>query len=109
METQEPEDNRKRNRSILLLLLLLLIVCSLGINIYQYVAHEHKEASLNKELVSSVDLRSELQRQLDSTRSELNDYRGRTSKMDTMIQQKESDLLEKAHQIEKLLKDNKII
>lgn len=107
MTTPETEE-KDRKRGIIIFLLLLLLLSSVGLNIYLYRTHAHKEAVMNTELVSVKDLRAELQKQLDSARTELSDYKGRTDKMDNVIQQKESDLMEKAQKIEHLLKDNKI-
>lgn len=105
---QGEEKEKRRRGGAILIILVLLLLGSVGFNIYQYVSTEKKEQVLNEELVSSQDLRNELQKELEDYKSQLSEYKGKANKLDTMIAQKENELLEKAQRIEKLLRDNKI-
>ncbi len=102
----EPVRGNKTNVATILLVLLLL--ASVGFNIFQYYAREKKERVLNEQMVSSESLRTILQRQRDSLSQQLNEYKGRVGELDTLIAQRERELIEKAAQIDKLLKSNKI-
>ena len=102
----EPVRRNRNNAATILLVLLLL--ASIGFNIFQYYAREKKERVLNESLVSSQSLRDDLQKQRDSLTMQLNEYKGRVGKLDTLISQREQELLAKAEQIDKLLKSNKI-
>lgn len=102
------EPVRRNKTNVATILLVLLLLASVGFNIFQYYAREKKERVLNESLVDSQSLRDDLQRQRDSLTQQLNDYKGRVGELDTLIAQRERELLEKAEQIDKLLKSNKI-
>ncbi len=107
INTLPEEEGRKRNY-VAIILLVLLVLGSAGFNIYQYMTMQEKEEKFNKEFVSSQDLRAELEKELAQTMASLEEYRGRASKLDTLVAEKERDLLQQKQRIESLLKDNKI-
>ncbi|MGZ5282066.1 MAG: hypothetical protein ACXWEY_07295 [Bacteroidia bacterium] len=104
----QDEPVRRNRTNVATILLVLLLLASVGFNIFQYYAREKRERVLNESLVDSQSLRDDLQRQRDSLTMQLNDYKGRVGELDTLIAQRERELLEKAEQIDKLLKSNKI-
>src|SRR5690349_13357652 len=93
----EPVRRNRNNAATILLVLLLL--ASVGFNIFQYYAREKKERVLNESLVSSQSVRDDLQKQRDSLTMQLNEYKGKVGKLDTLIAQREQELLAKAEQI----------
>jgi cell division protein ZapB len=104
-----PEDeNRPRSNNVLIILLILLLIGSLGFNVYQYFSGRKTESQLNEKVVDSNSLRRELQQQRDSILALLEESRGHSSKLDSTIQGREQELIEKSRRIESLLKDNKI-
>jgi len=105
MEKQEEKKDRK---GAILWLLLLLLLGSLGLNIYLFSATEKKDQLLNKEMVDSDHLRTDFQKQMDSAKAQLQQYKGKTAEMDALIKQKEQDLEEKAKRISVLLRDNRV-
>jgi hypothetical protein len=101
------ESGEKRNNAGLIIVVLLLVI-SLGFNVYQYFASQKKEKALNEELVNTESLRANLAKQRDSLRISLDEYKGKVSKLDTVISQREKEIFQKAAEIDKLLKQNKI-
>ncbi|MCX6350536.1 MAG: hypothetical protein NTX03_01610, partial [Bacteroidetes bacterium] len=107
---EETNKNQGNKRGIIILLLLLLLT-SAGINYYLYNRVRIIEVEVSKSdsrLVSTDNLKKELQQELEKVRAELEVYRQKSGKYDEEITAKENLLIEKAHQIEKLFKDNKI-
>jgi peptidoglycan hydrolase CwlO-like protein len=103
----EEESGRNRN-NVWLILILFLLLCSVGFNIYQYFTLQQKEASLNSTIVSSTELKEQLQNDLAATRAQLEEYKGKVSGLDSVISKRERELVAKASEIEKLLKQNKM-
>ena len=108
MENVGTTDNRNRRNNVAIILLSLLLLTSVGYNIYQSMDHNKEVETLNNTIVSSQDLRESLQHQKDSIMAMLEEYKGRNSALDQKIGEREKELLEKASQIDKLLRDNKI-
>src|SRR5689334_12354129 len=101
------EPREKRGNAGLIIVILVLLI-SLAFNVYQYFAGQKKEKALNEELVNTESLRANLAKQRDSLRISLDEYKGKVSKLDTVISQREKEIFQKAAQIDKLLKQNKI-
>lgn len=107
-EFQDKNEENKPASRTLIVILALLLVGSIGFNVYQYSKVSSTEAQLNETVVSSQDLKTEMNAELDSIRRQMEQYRGQNAEMDELLAQKEKDLIERASRIEQLLKDNKI-
>ena len=106
MENQQEEKRERKGGWIWLLLLLLL--SSIGMNIYLFMSTEAKEQRLNKEMVSSAELKKDLEGQLEKIRSERDDFKGLSAEKEEEIKKKDAELEARAQKIALLLKDNKM-
>jgi peptidoglycan hydrolase CwlO-like protein len=107
LEDQQKDGSKK----IVVILLALFLLGSVAFNVFQWMNKEKiekNEAEIKEKLVSSDKLKEDLQKELEQSKADLSEFKGKTASLDAMIAQKEAELQEKASKIEKLLKDNKI-
>lgn len=103
-----PEEQRPKRNNVLIIVLILLLIGAIGFNVYQYYNKQRNDKILNDEVVSTNEIKNELRKQRDSILAQLDEFKGKSAKLDTLIMEKEKELIEKQEKIEKLLKENKI-
>lgn len=91
-----------KNKSNLLLIILLLL--SVGFNIYQYSAKNTIISESKNERDSLITARVDIEKELNETYSELNQYKGENARMDSLLSIANTDLQSYENKIASLLK-----
>jgi hypothetical protein len=94
--------SENQNKSNLLLIILLLL--SVGINIYQYSAKNTLVSESKNERDSLITARVDIEKELNETYSELNQYKGENARMDSLLSIANTDLQSYENKIASLLK-----
>ena len=91
-----------KNKSNIILIILLLI--SVGFNIYQYSAKNNLITESKNERDSLITARVDIEKELNETYSELNQYKGENARMDSLLSKADTDLKSYEDKIAQLLK-----
>jgi hypothetical protein len=91
-----------KNKSNIILIILLLI--SVGFNIYQYSAKNTIVTENKNERDSLITARVDIEKELNETYSELNQYKGENARMDSLLSKANTDLQSYENKIASLLK-----
>ena len=91
-----------KNKSNIILIILLLI--SVGFNIYQYSAKNNLITESKNERDSLITARVDIEKELNETYSELNQYKGENARMDSLLSKANTDLKSYEDKIAQLLK-----
>ena len=94
--------SENKNKSNLLLIILLLV--SVGFNIYQYSAKNTLVSESKNERDSLITARVDIEKELNETYSELNQYKGENARMDSLLSKANTDLQSYENKIASLLK-----
>ncbi|MFM2157149.1 MAG: hypothetical protein RL516_1898 [Bacteroidota bacterium] len=94
--------SENKNKSNLLLIILLLL--SVGFNIYQYSAKNTLVSENKNERDSLITARVDIEKELNETYSELNQYKGENARMDSLLSKANTDLQSYENKIASLLK-----
>jgi hypothetical protein len=94
--------SENKNKSSYLLLLLLLI--SIGFNIYQFSSDNSFRSESKNERDSLITARVDIEKELNETYSELNQYKGENAKMDSLLSKANTDLKTYENKISMLMK-----
>ena len=94
--------SENKNKSNLLLIILLLL--SVGFNIYQYSAKNTLVSENKNERDSLITARVDIEKELNETYSELNQYKGENARMDSLLSKANTDLQFYENKIASLLK-----
>jgi len=94
--------SENKNKSNLLLIILLLL--SVGFNIYQYSAKNTLVIENKNERDSLITARVDIEKELNETYSELNQYKGENARMDSLLSKANTDLQSYENKIASLLK-----
>ncbi len=81
-------ENKNKSNYILIILLLL----SVGFNIYQYTAKNNLINDDKNERDSLITARVDIEKELNETYSELNQYKGENASMDSLLSKANTDL-----------------
>lgn len=100
-------DNSKKQRKIFIILLIILALLSV-VFLYQYIKTNKELKSHKEQLDVNEGIRFELELELEKIRVELKDYEGQVEEMDSLMILKNTELLEKAEEIEKLLNEKNL-
>jgi hypothetical protein len=93
-------ENKNKSNNILIILLLL----SVGFNIYQYSAKNTIVTENKNERDSLITARVDIEKELNETYSELNQYKGENASMDSLLSKANTDLKLYEDKISLLLK-----
>ena len=93
------ENKNKTNR-----LLVLLLLLSIGFNLYQYSAKNIIANESKNERDSLITARIDIEKELNETYTELNQYRGENAQMDSLLSKANIDLQTYENKIGLLLK-----
>lgn len=96
----------KQNRSSLIVLLLLLIA-SIGFNIYQFKNQKTMVVEHGTEVDSLINSRVEVERELATTKMELEKYMGIAGNLDTLLSEEKSKVAAQEEKIRKLIATEK--
>jgi hypothetical protein len=94
--------SENKNKSNLLLIILLLL--SVGFNIYQYSSKNTIISESKNERDSLITARVDIEKELNETYSELNQYKGENARMDSLLSIANTDLQSYENKIASLLK-----
>ena len=94
--------SENKNKSNLLLIILLLL--SVGFNIYQYSSKNTIISESKNERDSLITARVDIEKELNETYSELNQYKGENARMDSLLSIANTDLQSYEYKIASLLK-----
>lgn len=94
--------SENKNKSNLILIILLLL--SVGFNIYQYSAKNNIISESKNERDSLITARVDIEKELNETYSELNQYKGENARMDSLLLKANTDLQSYENKIASLLK-----
>lgn len=94
--------SENKNKSNLLLIILLLL--SVGFNIYQYSSKNTIIIESKNERDSLITARVDIEKELNETYSELNQYKGENARMDSLLSIANTDLQSYENKIASLLK-----
>jgi hypothetical protein len=94
--------SENKNKSNVILIILLLL--SVGFNIYQYSAKNTIVIESKNERDSLITARVDIEKELNETYSELNQYKGENARMDSLLSKANTDLQSYENKIASLLK-----
>jgi len=94
--------SENKNKSNFLLIILLLL--SIGFNVYQYSAKTTLVSESKNERDSLITARVDIEKELNETYSELNQYKGENARMDSLLSIANTDLQSYENKIASLLK-----
>lgn len=94
--------SENKNKSNLTLIILLLL--SVGFNIYQYSTKNTIISESKNERDSLITARIDIEKELNETYSELNQYKGENARMDSLLSRANTDLQSYENKIASLLK-----
>lgn len=94
--------SENKNKTNLILIIFLLL--SVGFNIYQYSAKNTIVTESKNERDSLITARVDIEKELNETYSELNQYKGENARMDSLLSKANTDLQSYENKIASLLK-----
>ena len=94
--------SENKNKTNLILVIFLLL--SVGFNIYQYSAKNTIVTESKNERDSLITARVDIEKELNETYSELNQYKGENARMDSLLSKANTDLQSYENKIASLLK-----
>ena len=94
--------SENKNKTNLILIIFLLL--SVGFNIYQYSAKNTIVTESKNERDSLITARVDIEKELNETYSELNQYKGENARMDSLLSKANTDLQTYENKIASLLK-----
>ncbi|MFA6260494.1 MAG: hypothetical protein WC760_03435 [Bacteroidia bacterium] len=104
MEQQRP----KRTRTIYFIIAILILLASNGIFVYNYFTTDKKLVKTEEELFATDSAKTALGKLLQETDLELENYKGKNAELDAFLKQKNDSLLEFAHRISILIRQNRV-
>ena len=99
-------ENRESQRSSSFILWILLAV-SLGFNLFQWLNFNHIEQNYETKVDSLLSARVDVEKELSDTYTELNKYKGISSRLDSLLQEANLKVDEQKIKIESLLHGEK--
>ncbi|MHB1279351.1 MAG: hypothetical protein ACYC1Q_13255 [Bacteroidia bacterium] len=103
METRKSQDRSK----VLLITIIIVLLIMNGFFIYHYVNTDKELTVTTEELVEVEDARNEIDSILKETMAQVEELKGQTQGMDSLLIEKTKEIQAKAAEIELLLKDRK--
>lgn len=104
MEQQRP----RRTRTIYFIIAILILLASNGIFVYNYFTTDKKLVKTEEELFATDSAKTALDKLLQETDLELDNYKGKNAELDAFLKQKNDSLLEFAHRISILIRQNRV-
>ena len=104
---QAHEDKSRRTQKLLWGLVALLLIVN-GVLFYQLLRSSEELETTQKDLVSTQDLREDLENELQSAQSSISAYENQVSNLDSTIARKNAELEERAGRIQTLLRSQRI-
>ena len=92
------------NKSKINILIIGLLLLSIGFNIYQFTNHNNQLNESKNERDSLITARVDIEKELNETYSELNQYKGENAKMDSLLSKAMVDLKSYEVKIASLMK-----
>lgn len=97
-----PASNSNTNK-----LLLILLILSLGANIWQWTSKTSLVENYDMKVDSLITARVDVEKELTDTYTELNQYKGINTRLDSLLQEANGKVEEHKSRIEKLLRNEK--
>ncbi len=101
------EKKSKSNKLYLIIIILVLLILN-GIFMYNFYSTDKKLVVTEEKLVETGDAKAELEKLLNETEVQLEQYKGKNNQLDAMLKEKNDSLQDLADRIELVLKKGKI-
>lgn len=104
------EESKNRHKRIYLLLsfVIIILVALNGIFIYNYFNTDKKLVKTEEKFYATDSIKNVLEKVLDQTGKELDQFKGRNSQLDAFLKEKNDSLQEYADRIDALLRQGKL-
>lgn len=100
-------NNNKESKKSTVFILWILFAGSLGMNLFQWLNINHLEEKYGNQVDSLLTARVNVEKELSDTYSELNKYKGISSRLDSLLQEANGKVDEQKSRIEGLMHDEK--
>ena len=101
------EDKARKRRNVLIVIVGALVLLN-GFLGYLYFSKKQEHADTQDALISTKNLKKDLEKELKEYKASNNELKGKNAKLDSVIAEKESKIQKQASRIRDLLQKNKI-